>query len=198
MSTNADSRPVLDEYFARMAEVVSSRASCIRRSVGCVLVDAFGHVLSTGYNGPPSGVVNCTSVACHGAGAASGTDLHACQAIHAEQNALLQCRDVRDIYTCYATTSPCMHCVKLLANTGCSRIVYIDEYPDVEDVRTLWHRVISARMQIDTFTWIHKFNALELYLAYVLAQRRGHPTIEPAETLHWGPRWNEPIFKLVR
>jgi dCMP deaminase len=42
-----------------MAKVVSSRGSCIRRKVGCVLVSHDWKILSTGYNGTPSGFPNC-------------------------------------------------------------------------------------------------------------------------------------------
>lgn len=64
-------------------------------------------------------------------------NLDGCQAIHAEQNALLQCRDVYAIHTAYVTASPCMTCVKLLLNTSCERIVYVEEYPH-SAARDLW------------------------------------------------------------
>ena len=67
--------------------------------------------------------------ACSGAFSPSGTNLDGCEAIHAEQNALLQCRDVREIHTCYCTASPCVTCTKLLLNTGCMRVVFLEEYP---------------------------------------------------------------------
>lgn len=68
--------------------------------------------------------------ACSGATAESGKNLDGCQAIHAEQNALLQCRDVYSIETAYVTTSPCMTCCKLLLNTSCKRIVFGELYTD--------------------------------------------------------------------
>ena len=75
--------------------------------------------------------------ACSGANSPSGTNLDGCQAIHAEQNALLQCRDIYQIHTCYVTASPCMTCVKLLLNTSCERIVFVEEYPH-SAARELW------------------------------------------------------------
>lgn len=74
---------------------------------------------------------------CEGATASSGTNLDGCQAIHAEQNALLQCKNIYEIDTCYVTTSPCMTCVKLLLNTSCQRIIFVEEYPHTE-ARKLW------------------------------------------------------------
>jgi dCMP deaminase len=67
--------------------------------------------------------------ACTAAHAASGKDLDGCGAIHAEQNALLQCRDVYAIHSAFVTASPCITCTKLLLNTSCQRIHYLEEYP---------------------------------------------------------------------
>lgn len=86
--------------------------------------------------------------ACPGAGSPSGTNLDGCRAIHAEQNALLQCRDVRAIHTCYVTASPCLTCVKLLLNTGCRRIVFAEPYPHPE-ARELWRDLSTTR------EWVH-------------------------------------------
>lgn len=126
-------RPTHDEYFLRMAWLVSERGTCARRKVGCVLVNERNQVIATGYNGVAAGLPHCNHhdpdhplgfpFACEGAHAPSGVDLDKCEAIHAEQNALLQCGDVYQIHTAYVTTSPCIHCIKLLLNTSCQRIV---------------------------------------------------------------------------
>lgn len=77
--------------------------------------------------------------ACAGANSPSGTNLEGCQAIHAEQNALLQCRDVYEIHTACVTTSPCVTCCKLLLNTSCERIIFANTYPHPE-AKELWVR----------------------------------------------------------
>lgn len=130
-------RPCKDEYFLAMAVLVAARSTCSRRSVGCVLVDSRNHVLATGYNGVASGVAHCIDTHCPGADLPSGTGLDKCEAIHAEQNAILQCKDVGVIETAYITTSPCHTCTKLLMNTGCSRIVFLKAYTD-ESPKELW------------------------------------------------------------
>lgn len=152
-------RPSRDEYFLAMAKLVASRATCLRRSVGCVLVSFRGHVLATGYNGVASGLPHCNTVAydneddelptryphaCPAAAAPSGTQLDGCEAIHAEQNALLQCRDVYAIDTCYVTTPPCLTCTKLLLNTSCNRIVASGSYPQAAAAAQLWTREAVA------------------------------------------------------
>ena len=148
-------RLTVDEYFLRMASLVSQRATCLRRRVGCVLVDERNHVLSTGYNGRYAGAIHCNTYdefdslgfphACDGAFAPTGERLEECEAIHAEQNALLQCRDVYSIAVAYVTVTPCVTCIKLLLNTSCKRIVASELYPHEHAMR-LWR---SAGRQID-------------------------------------------------
>lgn len=122
-----------DEQMMAHAEVAAKRSTCRRRQVGCVLTREGGHILSIGYNGQYSGAPHCNEGhSCPGWGAKPGTRLDACQAIHAEQNALLLVPDARQIHTCYCTASPCMTCVKLLLNTGCKRIVFKEIYPHPE------------------------------------------------------------------
>ena len=148
-------RPSKDQYFIEMAKLVATRGTCLRRKVGCVLVNARGHVIATGYNGVAAGLPHCNHAevdkvytqysmelsrvvthrtfkypnACSGATLSSGTGLDSCEAIHGEQNALLQCKDVFEMHTAYVTAKPCVSCMKLLMNTSCKRIVYLEDYP---------------------------------------------------------------------
>lgn len=130
-------RPSHDQYFLALAKLVSTRGTCSRRNVGCVLVDERRHIIATGYNGVPSGFAHCIDSPCPGASAKSGEGLDLCEAIHAEQNALLQCANVYAIDTVYCTASPCITCLKLLLNTSCKRIVFLEEYPHSRS-KELW------------------------------------------------------------
>jgi dCMP deaminase len=137
-------RPEFDEWAMTLAAHVATRSTCLRRAVGCVLVNQHRYILATGYNGVARNAAHCNEeldgkfpFACAGATAASGTELDACDAIHAEVNALLQCRDINEIVSCYTTVSPCITCVKLLLNTSCQRIVFLTEYPH-RHARLLW------------------------------------------------------------
>ena len=133
------SRLSKDEWGIKIAQLVAQRGTCCRRQVGCVLVNARGQVMSTGYNGVAAGETHCEGGnRCQGADLPSGTGLDKCQAIHAEQNALLQCKDVWDIDTCYTTASPCTLCVRLLLNTGCKHIVFLSPYPGEDEARLRW------------------------------------------------------------
>ena len=138
-------RPDQDEYFVNMLQLVGTRSTCARRQVGCILVNEKNHIVATGYNGVPSGFPHCTDIPCPGASAPSGEGLDLCLAIHAEQNALLQCGDVYSIKTAYVTAFPCIHCLKLLMNTSCERIVFLEDYPGMENSVDLWIKSRAGR-----------------------------------------------------
>lgn len=113
--------------------------------MGCVLTNNKGHVIATGYNGVAMGMPHCIDEPCEGARFKSGEGLDKCEAIHAEQNALLQCKNVWEIETAYITHSPCVHCVKMLMNTSCRRIIFVQEYPHPEAQR-LWEQSSVGRV----------------------------------------------------
>lgn len=137
MENSIIERPTIEVYFNAMAKLVATRATCPRRQVGCVLVNKRNHVLATGYNGVASGQKHCIEHNCPGVNLPSGVGLDKCEAIHAEQNALLQCSDVYAIHACYVTVSPCITCIKLLLNTSCQHIFFSEEYVNI-DAKKLW------------------------------------------------------------
>ena len=126
--TTPYSRLDTDSYFLQMAQLVAKRATCRRRSVGCVLVDSDNHVVATGYNGAPTHFPHCLDLPCVGADSPPGTNLENCLAVHAEQNALLQLRS-NDFLTAYLTVSPCITCAKMIANSKIIRVVAQETYP---------------------------------------------------------------------
>ena len=125
----------------------SKEAKCIRRGVGAVLVDDLYHVKAIGYNGPPSGVKNCTEEPCMGARMMSGTGLDTCLAIHAEQNAIIQCSDVHACRICVSSVSPCMHCMKMLANVPNMDVIIFNEIYDQEAL-DWWMHIGRYHMQV--------------------------------------------------
>lgn len=79
-----------DEYYLKIALVVSKRSTCLKRHYGCVIVKN-DEIIATGYNGSPRGEVNCCDIgSCkriniqHNSG-----DYSDCHSVHAEQNAML-------------------------------------------------------------------------------------------------------------
>ena len=131
-------RPNKVEYFMSLALLAAQRASCPRRKVGCVLVNADHHVVSTGYNGPPKGMVNCTDFPCGGQHHASGQGLNSCVAVHGEINAFEQAGDrLNTVVEVYLTCGPCCPlCTKRFLElysegqfSSLQRIYYFDVYP---------------------------------------------------------------------
>ncbi len=127
-------RPSWDSYFMQMAQVVAGRSTCLRRQVGAVMVKE-KQILSTGYNGSPSGLQHCDEVGClrQSLGVPSGERHEICRAVHAEQNALVQAAKHGVAITgadLYTTHQPCVLCTKLLINAGIKRVIYTHSYPD--------------------------------------------------------------------
>jgi len=127
-------RPGWDEYFMEVAEVVARRSTCLRRNIGAVVVKD-KRILSTGYNGAPTGLPHCADVGClrEKLGIPSGERHEICRGLHAEQNALLQAARhgiSLEGSTIYSTTEPCSLCAKMLINAGIRRVVYKESYPD--------------------------------------------------------------------
>ena len=129
-----DERPSLDEYFMRIAKVVSSRSTCLRKKVGAVLVRD-KRILSTGYNGAPTGMKHCSEVGClrEQSHVPSGERHELCRGVHAEQNAIIQAAlhgvSIEGA-TLYCTHQPCILCTKMLINAKIRRVVFREGYPD--------------------------------------------------------------------
>ena len=117
----ADTRPSWDEYFATLAQQVSTRTTCTRRAVGAVIVKE-NRILATGYNGVPRGMAHCAEVGClrEQMGVPSGQRQEICRGLHAEQNGS----------KIYITTQPCITCAKMCINAGIEEIIYANPYPD--------------------------------------------------------------------
>jgi dCMP deaminase len=127
-------RPNIDQYFLKMALVVSERATCKRHSIGSVLVKD-KMVISTGYNGAARGAKDCLELGClrDEMGIKSGEKAEICRAIHAEQNAIIQASSKGisiDGSTMYCTHTPCNICAKIMANAGVKEVVAFAKYAD--------------------------------------------------------------------
>ena len=131
-----------------MLPLVKSRASCPRRQTGAILVDSKYRLISTGYNGPPTGLPNCTEVPCPGAADVTG-DTRFCIALHAEHNAIYFAGDRREqAYTMYCTTQPCMKCSLEILQTPIKRVLYLEEYPDKQAKHLLEQGGVLATMYL--------------------------------------------------
>ena len=127
-------RPSWDQYFLGIADLISKRSTCLRRSVGAVLVKD-KRILATGYNGAPSKIRHCSEVGCirEKMHVPSGERHELCRGLHAEQNAFLQAAlhgtSLKGA-TLYCNTQPCIICAKMIINAGISEIIINGDYPD--------------------------------------------------------------------
>ena len=133
MSLQKD-RPSWAAYFMDITFVVAKRSTCVRRAVGA-LIEKERQILSTGYNGAPTGLKHCTEIGClrEKLKVASGSNHELCRGIHAEQNAIIQAArhgvSIRGA-TLYCTNLPCSICAKMIINAGIEKICYHSGYAD--------------------------------------------------------------------
>ena len=129
-------RPSWDEYFMNIAKATALRSNCMKRKVAAVIVKD-KRIISTGYNGTPRGVTNCSEGGCPRCAAidASGKDLGECLCSHGEENAIVQAAyhgvSVKGA-TLYTTFSPCLMCTKMIINAGLGEVVFQANYPLLE------------------------------------------------------------------
>lgn len=127
-------RPEIQDVLLDMARTLSTRASCRKLQVGCVLTDEEYRVLACGYNGPPRDWPHCMDTA-----RCAGTRWDACYATHAESNAMLSYLGDRSrIRHCFTNWSPCLACCKQLVQTGCKTIWFNTESPEHDMARDFW------------------------------------------------------------
>lgn len=117
-----------------ISHLVARRSTCLRRSVGAVIVKD-KRILSTGYNGAPSGITHCEETGClrELLGVPSGKRHEICRGLHAEQNAIIQSAiygvSIEDAEI-YCTNLPCIVCAKMLVNARIKKVYIAEDYDD--------------------------------------------------------------------
>lgn len=128
-------RPSFDKIFLDFSKSLSSRSTCSRAKVGCIIVtENNANILSMGYNGGAAGVFNdCLS-----------QDPGKCGHLHAEINALIK-MDYNNLCRrkMYSTTAPCFSCATAIINAGIYSVLYETEYRTQEGVDLLRSANIS-------------------------------------------------------
>lgn len=135
-------------YFMDLAFTVRERSTCARRQVGAVLVKE-KNIISTGYNGSPTGMENCMYMDnCIRAkkGINSGELPDYTFASHAEANAIAQAAK-SGVSTAgaeiFITNFPCSTCLKLIKQAGVSKVYFRDDYDDN------FSKIIAKEMKIE-------------------------------------------------
>lgn len=129
-----EKRPSWDDYFMEIAQLITSRSTCLRRKVGALLVKD-KRILSTGYNGAPRHLPHCEEIGClrDKLKIPSGERQEICRGLHAEQNAIIQAAmhgtGVKGSVL-YCTHQPCLTCAKMIINVGIGKVFFQGNYPD--------------------------------------------------------------------
>lgn len=140
-------RPQWDEYFIEIAKVVASRSTCIRRKYGAVIVKD-RVLISTGYNGAPRGIDNCIDLQMcirKEQNIPSGERYELCEAVHAEQNAIINAPPERMkgaiIYIAgfeddksFANGRPCKLCDRMIRNAQIKEVIYLKSDGSTEKI----------------------------------------------------------------
>jgi len=139
-----------------IAQVVSKRSTCLRHKNGAVLVRD-KHIISTGYNGAPSGLPHCSEVGClrEKNKIPSGERHELCRGAHAEANAIVQAAlhgTSTEGSTMYSTHQPCSFCAKLIINAKIREVVYISPYPDQLALELLKDAEVKLRQYRDVYS----------------------------------------------
>jgi len=132
-------RPSWDEYWLKVAKVISERGTCLRRNFGAVIVKDNIHK-SDGYCGAPRGTPNCCDLEkCvrEELKIPSGQRYELCRSVHAEMNAIINAARVgANIIdgTLYLygenakdgsiiNAEPCRLCKRVIINAGLKDVI---------------------------------------------------------------------------
>lgn len=121
----------MDETYLKMAKTWSELSYCTRKKVGALIVKN-GMIISDGFNGTPS---KSKPNICENLDGETHWWV-----LHGEANAILKCAkhgQSCDESTLYQTHSPCKECSKLILQSGIKRVVYIEDYKDLEGINLL-------------------------------------------------------------
>jgi dCMP deaminase len=132
------------EMFLKIAWKFARRGTCLRASVGTVVVKD-NRIVAHGYNGAPAGLDHCLDVGC-----LIGPDGGCVRAIHAEANAVVYAarRGVvaLDGSILYSTHSPCLACARLIITAGISKVLAHKMYRDESGVNLLKEAGVSVKV----------------------------------------------------
>ncbi|HRU86759.1 MAG TPA: dCMP deaminase family protein [Tenuifilum sp.] len=136
-------QPQFDRRYLQMAKIWAKNSYCKRRQVGALIVKE-RMIISDGYNGTPSGFENICE---------DETGKTKPYVLHAEANAITKVSkssNSSEGATLYVTSSPCMECSKLIIQAGIRRVVYCDEYHNLDGIELLKRAGIEVvKIEID-------------------------------------------------
>jgi dCMP deaminase len=166
------------DYYMDVAERTSKLSSAIRRQVGAVIVKE-NRILSYGYNGMPTGWTNECEYKDYMSGDAGGwldpdeiyerwpfeeydKELESNrryrlvtkdEVLHAESNAIAKVSgstESSEDATMFCTTAPCIHCAKMIFQSGIKSVFYRDTYRDDAGIDFLQQSGVNVHKYSDS------------------------------------------------
>lgn len=112
---------------------IAQESYCVRLQVGA-LIEKNGNIISYSYNGTAKGRPNVCEIE------VDGNLVSLDEVLHAESNAITKaCKSTisTEGATIYCTHACCIHCAKLIVQSGIERFVYINDYRDFSGIKFL-------------------------------------------------------------
>ncbi len=119
-----------DLFYSEIVKTVAKRSYAQRKQVGAIAVKN-NNIIAYGYNGTPTGMSN----ECESSDGKTKKEV-----LHAELNLICKCAKSGISIagaTIYVTLSPCIECAKLILQCGIKRVVYLEEYRNLDGINFL-------------------------------------------------------------
>lgn len=141
------------DMFAHILIITPKRSSCLFVDAGALIIDEKeNRIVTSGYNGPPSGGDNCFEVGCSrivkgeirkGEGR--------CRGLHGEVNTLLHALKYRikiNGFSMMSSRKPCYDCSKIIANSGLKKVYYLFDYSREGEDRRPEETLSKAKIEL--------------------------------------------------
>lgn len=151
-----------DQYFMGVALLAAMRSKDPNTQVGACIVDKENRILSTGYNGFPSG---CSDDSFPWEREGLFLDTKYPFVVHAELNAILNAHGKNLMGSkIYVALFPCHECAKAIIQAGIKEIVYLsDKYSEAESTIASKRMFEAAGVSMRQIQFEHK--TLSLHFA---------------------------------
>lgn len=157
-------------------------ANCKGNRVGAVIA-LDNRIVSTGYNGTPENMPNCSEGGCHRCANRdktykSGEAYDLCICVHAEQNAILAAARFGiaiEGSTVYTTMRPCFGCAKEMLQAQVHAVYYLHEWnPSVkgEQLKTTEQRAEYEKLLIRFPGGVHALQMRDPHQKWAVSSKR--------------------------
>lgn len=167
-----------DLYFLGVAQAVAKGSRCVKRQVGCIIVDKNKRIVSSGFNGKPR-LTDCDTEECLRLNIPSGEQMSVSCCRHSELSALIygSFNDFQD-GSMYLNFAPCELCAPEILQSGISDLIFLADHRrgGIDYIMKMTHK--SHRLNMREYDLEN--NTVSVYLAGIWlkeALTRGEATV---------------------